>query len=134
MDRPDLSGWKEIPVKGFFRRIGPLYARRSEAGWEYGLQTTEEHDNSAGLVHGGVLTAFADQALSTVAWEAAGRRAASTISLDLHFASAVKPGQFVTAQGRVVRAGSTLIFLTGLLTCEGRDVAAASGVWSAARS
>ena len=133
MVRPDEEGWKEIPVKAFFRRIGPLYARRRGDGWEYGLLTTDEHDNSAGVVHGGVLATFADQALSTVAWAAAGRRAASTVSLDLHFAHAVTPGQFVAARGRVVRAGASLIFLTGLLTCEGRDVAIASGVWSVAR-
>ena len=133
MFRPDVDGWKQIPVKAFFRRIGPLYAKRNGEGWEYGLLTTDEHDNSAGTVHGGVLAAFADQAFSTVAWEAAGRRAASTVSLDLHFASAVKPGQFVAAQGRVIRAGTSLIFLTGLLTCEGRDVAVVSGIWNVAR-
>src|SRR3954463_14630655 len=133
MFRPDAEGWKEIPVKAFFRRIGPLYARRSGDGWEYGLLTTDEHDNSAGKVHGGVLAAFVDQTLSTVAWEAAGRRAASTVSLDMHFVTAVIPGQLVTAQGRVVRAGSSLIFLTGLLACEGRDVAIASGIWSVVR-
>lgn len=133
MFRPDTEGWKEIPVKAFFRRIGPLYARRNRNGWEYGLLTTNEHDNSAGVVHGGVLAAFADQALSTLAWEAAGRRAASTVSLDMQFARPVMPGQFVAAQGRIVRVGASLIFLTGLLTCEGRDVAAASGVWSIVR-
>ena len=99
---------------------------------EYGLQTTEEHDNGAGAVHGGVLATFLDQALSTIAWEAAGRRAASTVSLDLHFACAVRPGQFVHAQDRVVRAGSSLIFLTGVLTAEGREVTIAAGVWRVA--
>jgi acyl-coenzyme A thioesterase PaaI-like protein len=133
MFRPEAEGWKEIPVRAFFRRIGPLYARRTSESWEYGLLTTEEHDNSAGIVHGGVLAAFADQVLSTVAWEAAGRRPASTVSLDLQFAGPVIPGQFVVVQGRVVRAGASLIFLTGLLTCDSRDVVSASGVWNAAR-
>lgn len=131
---PTEDGWKEIPVKAFFRRIGPLYARRLGEGWEYGLLTTPEHDNSAGVVHGGVLAAFADQALSTVAWAAAGRRAASTVSLDLHFAAPVVPGQFVTVQGHVVRTGASLVFLTGLLACDGREVAMASGVWNILRA
>jgi uncharacterized protein (TIGR00369 family) len=131
--RPEAEGWKEIPVKAFFRRIGPLYARRHDDGWEYGLQTTAEHDNSAGAVHGGVLATFADQALSTVAWEAAGRIPAATVSLDLHFAAAVVPGGFVTARARVVRAARSLIFLTGQLAWEGNEVAIASGVWRITR-
>ncbi len=131
---PAEHGWKQIPVRAFFRQIGPLYAKRSGDGWEYGLVTTEEHDNSAGRVHGGVLATFADQTFSTVAWEAAGRRAASTVSLDMQFASAVIPGQFVVARPRVVRAGNSLIFLTGLLTCGDQDVAAVSGVWGVARA
>ena len=129
------DGWKQIPVKAFFRRIGPLYARRrADNSWEYGLLTTDEHDNSAGAVHGGVLAAFADQAFSTVAWEAAGRLAASTVSLDLHYAAGVKPGDFVTAQARVVRAGASLIFLTGVLSSNARDVAIVSGTWSVVRT
>ncbi len=131
---PEAEGWKAIPVKAFFRRIGPLYSRRLETGeWAYGLLTTDEHDNSAGAVHGGVLAAFADQAFSTVAWEAAGRRAASTVSLDMHFAAAVRPGTFVTTHAQVVRAASTLIFLTGLLHSDTQDVAIASGTWRVAR-
>ena len=121
-------------MKGFYPTVGPLYARRAAGGdWEYGLLTTKQHDNSAGAVHGGVLAAFMDQALSVVAWNAAGRRPASTVSLDLQFASAVRPGSFIVAQGRVVRAGKSLIFLTGLIGCDGHDVVSGSGVWSVAR-
>lgn len=127
------AGWKQLPVKAFYRHIGPFYARRDGDDWEYGLQTTEEHDNSAGAVHGGVIATFADQALSTVAWEAAGRRRASTVSLNVQFAGAVRPGQFVSARGHLVRAGSSLIFLTGLLSVADREVATVAGVWSVAR-
>jgi uncharacterized protein (TIGR00369 family) len=129
----EAAGWKQLPVKAFYRQIGPMYARRDGDQWEYGLQTTEAHDNSTGAVHGGVLATFADQALSTVAWEAAGRRPAATVSLNVQFAGAVRPGQFVCARGHLVRAGSSLIFLTGSLSVDGREVASVSGVWSAAR-
>jgi uncharacterized protein (TIGR00369 family) len=129
MFHPEAAGWKEIPVKAFFRTIGPLYARRDGNGWEYGLLTTEAHDNSAGAVHGGVLATFADQAMSTVAWQAAGRKAAATVSLDLHFAAPVVPGNFITLRARLVRAGRSLIFLSAQLACEGNDIAIASGVW-----
>ena len=127
-------GWKELPVRAFFRSIGPLYAKRSSVGeWEYGLLTTDQHDNSTGAVHGGVLASFMDQALSTIAWNAAGRSPASTVSLDLQFASAVRPGSFIIAQGRVVRVGKSLVFLTGLIVCDGSDVVSGSGVWSVSR-
>ena len=129
---PEAEGWKQVPVRAFFCRVGPLYARRFGDGWEYGLLTTSEHDNSAGAVHGGVLATFADQALSTMAWEAAGRRAASTVSLTIHYAGAVRPGQFVSARGHVARAGASLIFLTGVLTVDDQEKAVASGVWRVA--
>lgn len=129
------DGWKEVPVNAFFRRIGPLYSRRrADNGREYGLQTTEEHVNNAGAIHGGVFAAFADQAFSFVAWEAAGRQAVLTVSLDLHFAAGAKPGDFLTAQARVVRAGASLIFLTGVLTSSEREVAIVSGAWSVVRA
>ncbi len=128
---PAADGWKAIPVRKFFRMIGPLWARRDDdGGWIYGLLTTEEHDNGAGLVHGGVLATFVDQAFSTVAWEAAGRQAAYTVTLDIHFAGAVRPGQFVIARARVVRRASALVFLTGNVVCDEREVVIASGVWN----
>ena len=129
------DGWKELPVKAFFRRIGPLYSRRcADKSWEYGLLTTEQHVNNAGVVHGGVLATFADQAFSTVAWEAAGRQAALTVSLDLHFAVGATPGDFVTARSRVVRAGANLIFLTGILSTPDREIAIVSGTWNVMRA
>ena len=132
---PIADGWKETPASAFFRRIGPFYARRrADNGWEYGMQTTEEHLNNAGAIHGGVLATFADQAFSFVAWEAAGRRALATVSLDLHFAAGAKPGDFLTAQARVVRAGASLIFLTGVLSSPEREVAIVSGAWSVVRT
>ena len=123
-----------MPPMAFFRSIGPLYARRTETGaWEHGLLTTEQHDNGTGAVHGGVLATLMDHALSIVAWEAAGRCRASTVSLDLQFATAVRPGSFIIARGTVVRAGKSLIFLTGLIVGDGRDVVSGSGIWSIVR-
>ncbi len=131
---PAANGWKTIPVRKFFRTIGPLWARReNDNAWSYGLLTTEEHENDAGVIHGGVLATFVDQAFSTVAWEAAERQPAYTVTLDIHYAGAVRQGRFLIARARVVRRASSLIFLTGNVVCDDREVVIASGVWSVSR-
>lgn len=125
-------GWKARSVPGFLDGIGPLWARRLDDVWEYGLLLNESHRNSAGMVHGGVVDTLADHALSALAWEAAERRPCITIQLGTHFLSPIQPGDFLEARGAVVQQGRSLIFMEGRLSVGKRDVASASGVWKLA--
>ena len=126
---PASAGW--TPRRGggsFFALIGPLWARREDDGWAYAIVADERHLNPQGIVHGGMLTALADHALSAIAWEDAGRRACVTIALDTQFMGAVRPGQFVEARGKVARRTSSLSFVQGGLWVGGHQVLAASAV------
>lgn len=122
-------GWRARRVPGLLERIGPLWTRREDDGWGYGLLLDESHCNGAGMVHGGVVTTLADHALSALAWEAAERHPCITIQLGSQFLAPIRPGDFLEARGAVVQRGRSLLFMEGRLSVGERDVASASGVW-----
>ena len=122
------AGWRQRSSSGYMALLGPLWARREEGSWAYGLLATPAHLNPAGIVHGGLLMSFIDHAVSLVAWEAVGRKACVTVQLDTHFLAAVRAGQFLEARARVVGATSSLVFMQGSLSCAGTEVATASAL------
>jgi uncharacterized protein (TIGR00369 family) len=125
---PASNGWRPRELPGFVGLVGPLWTRKEDAGWAYGVLATAQHLNPAGLVHGGMLATLIDHALSAIAWEAVQRRACVTVQLDTQFISAAREGQFLEARGRVVRASSTLVFMQGQV-CVGRtEIVNASAV------
>ena len=125
---PSLSGWKTRALEGLFGVVGPLWARKEEGVWAYGVVADKKHANSKGVVHGGMLAALADHALSAIAWQAIDRRPCVTIQLGMQFIAAVHPGRLVEARGRVVRRTSSLVFMEGNLTVDGEEVVTASAV------
>lgn len=122
------NGWRTRDLPGFIGLIGPLWTRREETAWAYGLQTTAAHANPAGVVHGGLLTALADHMLSAVAWEAMNRRPCVTVQLDTHFVAPAPVGSFVEARGRVVRRSTSLVFVRGELAVGSEAVLIATAV------
>ncbi len=128
IESPAASGWRQRDLPGFVGLIGPLWTRKEESGWAYGLLATSQHLNPAGLVHGGLLTTLIDHALSAIAWEALGRRACVTVQLDTQFVQAGREGHFLEARGRVVRASSSLVFMQGHVAVAGTEILTASAV------
>ncbi|MEF7617441.1 PaaI family thioesterase [Aquincola sp. MAHUQ-54] len=122
------AGWRQRQLPGFIGLVGPLWTRKEEAVWAYGLLAAVAHLNPAGVVHGGLLTSLMDHALSAIAWEAVGRRACLTVQLDTHFIASAREGQFLEARGRVVRATSSLVFMQGQVSVAGADVVTASAI------
>jgi uncharacterized protein (TIGR00369 family) len=106
----------------------PLWAAREGDGWVYGIVSTDDHLNPAGVVHGGLLEALIDHALCAVAWEATGRTPCVTVQLDTHFLAPVRPGVLIEARGHVVRRTSSLVFLRGTLTVDEREVLVAQAI------
>lgn len=130
MTPPDGEGWRAVTKPGFPAGLGTLWARRDEAGWECGLGLTESHLNAAGAVHGGVLMALGDHALSLAAWEAAGRQPCVTVQFGTQFLRTASPGLFLRARGRVTRLTRHLAFMRGeLFTAPDSFVASVDGVW-----
>ena len=136
-----------IPVPAVGARCPPphcpqgsafLGRRGSTAIGRYGLQTGSDHGNPNGVLHGGVLLAFADHALSLLAWEAAERSVCTTIQLNSHFLDAARPGEFLELRGEVTRRTRGLVFLRGIIGARDvagiKDVAAIDGIWRVLRA
>lgn len=122
------AGWRRRALPGFAGLVGPLWTRKEEASWAYGILATSEHLNPAGLVHGGLLTTLVDHALSAIAWQAMERNACVTVQLDTQFLSAARAGQFLEARGRIVRATSTLVFMQGQVSADGVELVNATAI------
>jgi acyl-coenzyme A thioesterase PaaI-like protein len=134
---PLTDGWRAVPSAPMPAGLGVPWARKREGEWIYGLLTGPGHANPNGVVHGGVLMAFADHGLSLFAWEAAGRAPCTTIQLNTHFLDAIKPGEFMELRGEVTRRTQGLVFVRGVIgardTEKIRDVGAIDGIWRVLR-
>ncbi|MGJ7505287.1 MULTISPECIES: PaaI family thioesterase [unclassified Variovorax] len=117
------TGWRRVRTAGaFMSGVGPLWALRENESWVYGVWAGDAHLNPAGVVHGGLLATLADHAISTVAWEAAGRTPCVTVQLDTQFLAPVAPGVLIEARAQVVRRTASLLFMRGLLQVAGLEV------------
>jgi uncharacterized protein (TIGR00369 family) len=96
------------------------------------LVVRPEHTNNLGIVHGGVTCTLLDIAMGSAARRVV---AVPVLTLDLQ-ASCVAPGRGVLlAEGRVVRAGRSLVFCEGEVRTEAGDlVAKGSGLFKPARA
>ena len=113
---PPSPDWTPRQLPGFMGLAGPLWTRREGPGWAYGLQVQSQHLNPAGLLHGGALLTLMDHALSTIAWESAGRVPCLTLQLDSQFLGSAGEGDFVVVRAAPVHRTRGLIFLQGRAT------------------
>ena len=134
---PAADGWRPLPGAAMPGDLGVPWAKRVDGGWRYGLLTGPAHANPAGVVHGGVLMAFADHGLSFLAWEAAERAPCTTIQLNTHFLDALKPGEYIELRGEVTKRTRGLVFVRGVIGAGTgdavRDVSAVDGIWRVLR-
>ena len=123
------AGWKPMPAEDYPALIGPFLARREGAGWRYGFVAEQRHLNRGGVVHGGMLMSFADDALGATVWQSVGNKPCTTVQLSTQFVSPVRLGELVEVRAEVLRATRTVVFVRGVLEVGGRAVVHADGVW-----
>jgi len=129
----EAAGWTRRRAGPFMQAIGPLWARRAEQNWQYGLLAGEQHLNPAGVVHGGLLQALIDHALSALAWDAAGRAPCVTLQADTQFLAPVRAGDFIVAQGSVMQRTRGLVFMHGQLAVTGQPVLNSQAIFKIAK-
>ncbi len=124
-------GWREMSGGfGFTELAGPWWVRSTDSGRVMGLRLAEQHGNqNVGTVHGGMVMTLADNGLGAAVTHAIDGLHCVTISLQTHFVSAAKVGEFMYCEGEVVRRTNSLVFVRGLILSGDRTVASAEGIW-----
>ena len=123
---PAAHGWERVRGHNFGELVGPIW-RRGDA--LFGFVSTDKHRNHRGIVHGGMLTTFADQAMGMTGRRATGEKPHATIEINMQFIGAVKVGDFVEAHCEIVRETRSLLFIESKLKVGSRIVASTSGIW-----
>ena len=117
---------------GFIAVNGPLYARRDAAGFQLGFRVEARHCNPMGICHGGMMATFCDMLLpisAHVLSEDIGRRFLPTINLQIDYLAASPLGAWVQGEAQLLRATRALVFMQGLVTADGTNVARVSGIF-----
>jgi uncharacterized protein (TIGR00369 family) len=94
--------------------IGPFYYRKSEQGLSLGFRAMAHNCNGIDTVHGGVLMAFADYAVTMLALSGV-KENCTSISFSSDFIAAARLGDWVEARGEVVRRTGSMTFVSGRL-------------------
>ena len=117
--------------RGFSAHVGAMYVRKPLNGHTlaFGFRVEPHHLNQGGVVHGGMLVTFIDHALGAYVHTAAGRKPCSTISLDCNFVAPGREGDWIECTGEIGRVTSSLVFMEGKLTANGRVLMQAKGIW-----
>jgi|HubBroStandDraft_1064217.scaffolds.fasta_scaffold00395_19 acyl-coenzyme A thioesterase PaaI-like protein len=126
----NASGWTSVEAAGFTGQLGPLWVRGAGGTREIGFFAAPHHGNShLGTVHGGLLMIFADIGLGYGAADALGGQHCATAQLQIQFVATANLGDFLTCRPELVRAGSRLLFMRGLIKAGDKTVASADGIW-----
>ena len=125
------TDYDQISVKpGFMKHNGGvLFKNISETEYEFKSTINENHLNSAGITHGGYLSALVDAGAGTAAHRSANNAPCVTISLDLKFIGASKVGDEIIGNVKILKKTRTLIFLFCELKTNNKIILSASGVW-----
>lgn len=108
----------------------PIYRRLDPDSITLGLRAAPAHTNSRGMVHGGLITALADNAMGLSCGK--GLEAASglvTVNLAVDFIGVARPGQWLAFETTVVKRGRSLCFAQMLVTADGEVCARANATF-----
>jgi uncharacterized protein (TIGR00369 family) len=109
----------------------PIYSKRTEGAVIIGLRLATPHTNSRGLVHGGLITSLADNAMGlscAVKLDGGGSRLV-TISLSVDFVRSAQVGQWLAVEPDVIKTGSTIGFAQSLIKADGVVIARANATF-----
>lgn len=110
----------------------PLYARTTETAVIIGLRAAAPHLNSRGLVHGGLLSTLADNAmgLSCSLYVRNGAQLL-TASLTVDFLAVAKPGQWIEIETTYIKPGRSLYFAQAFISADSQICARANSIFRA---
>lgn len=108
----------------------PIYAKKTERAVIIGLRLARPHTNGRGLIHGGLITALADNAMGYSCAQATNWTTSFvTVSLSIDFVGSAEIGQWCSIESDVIKAGKTICFAQSLIKADGVVIARASGTF-----
>ena len=109
----------------------PLYSKRTDKNIVLGFRAAENHSNSRGFVHGGLLTALADNAMGlSCGVQMTGEIRLVTISLSIDFLGIARLGQWIEIDTVFVKTGRSICFAQCFVTADGVPCAKASATFN----
>ena len=120
---------------GFLDHGGPYFICPVESECaRIGLRIAPHHINYQDAAHGGVLSTYADVALSYAVYDAERPRLApSTITLSVNYLHAARLGDWLEAEVRIDRIGGRTAYTSGTILRDGEPIATMTGVFAIKR-
>lgn len=104
----ELCKMIEAGENKFWGLLGCYFLSAEHREIRIGLEAGDQHTNSMGIVHGGVLASLMDQAMGMLATLVRAQDACVTTNLNVHFLSAMYKGK-LEARARIIHeAGRTI--------------------------
>lgn len=107
----------------------PLFVRRDGAALSLGLSIAPTHCNARGLLHGGVISALADNAMGLACVMQMERCSALTVGLSVDFLSVGRIGQWLEVRAVPAKLGRTLAFADARIEADGEMIAKAAATF-----
>lgn len=136
--QPTTPGQALIPL-GFDRHFRqspvtdpwePLYSKRDGGAFVLGFVIAAAHCNSRGMLHGGVISALADNAMGLACSFALGQESRLlTAHLSVDFTGVAQVGSWVEVIARPTRTGRTMCFAAAQVVAGEELVAQATAVF-----
>ena len=113
----------------------PIHAKVTAEAFILALRAGPQHTNSRGFVHGGLISALADNAMGLSCGQAIGGGARLlTVSLSVDFVGVAAVGQWLAVETAFVRPGKTLAFAQAFVTADGAICARANATFRVVRA
>lgn len=128
----DPSFERPAASSGYSGAFGLMLQKLGDRSGVFAFQVEERHLNQNGVCHGGAMMTFADIALGRAGRTTLrpGEDSAVTISLNVDFVAAAKPGEWVVATVGVLRRTKRLIFTQATMAVCEKVVASARGIFA----
>jgi uncharacterized protein (TIGR00369 family) len=107
----------------------PLFSRREGGSIYLGLRVRRAHCNGRGFLHGGLVSALADNAMGLSVIETMSQQQAErdrnglTVTLSLDYLGSAEIGRWVEFRPRVLRIGGNLGFVDCLVVADEEPIA-----------
>jgi len=112
----------------------PIWRRFSGDTVVLGLRAATPHCNGRGLVHGGLISALADNAMGLSCVRKLGEVSSLvTVNLTVDFLASALTGQWLEFDTVFVKPGGTLCFTQAFVTADGQPCARANAVFRVVR-